>query len=266
MNMGATLFLVRASFLNMLAYRTRYYTGIVTYTVHVAVHSSILVAAWGAEGIKFTIQELVTFVAIGYIIRSCTFCNLDQEIGAQVADGSMVMDLLKPLDYPLMQFCRATGAMLFRLFIFTGPVGLAVFYFFDILPPQNLLATAFSTFLAFWMFAQLTFLIGLCAVKLHSINGLIRMKNHSLNLLMGLTIPLSFYNEYFPTVEKFLLLTPFPQMSHTPVMLYMGRLQDLHADSVQEVLIIQFLWTIVLTLLTRLAWMRVKKHIMIQGG
>jgi len=266
MNLAASYFLIRISFMNMLAYRSRYYTGIITYTVHVAVHSSILVAAWNQKMVDFSQAELVTFIAIGYIIRSCTFSNMDQEIAAQVADGSMVMDLLKPMDYLGMQFCRATGSMLFRLFIFTGPVGLAIFYFFDnIQLPQNIIPFVISTFLAYWLFAQVTFLVGLCAIKLHSIGGLIRMKNHLLNLLMGLTIPLSFYS-HFPLLDTLIRLTPFPEMSHTPVMIYMNRLDDLHAASVYEALQFQFLWALALTLLSRLLWLRVKKHIMIQGG
>jgi ABC-2 type transport system permease protein len=266
-NVNATLFFVRISFLNMLAYRSRYYTGILTYTVHVAVHSSILLAVWSSSMTHFTQAELMTFIAIGYIIRSCTFCNLDQEIASQITDGSMAMDLLKPLDYPAMQFARATGSMLFRLFIFTGPIGIAAFIMFkDIQGPQNLFAFVFSTFLAFWMFAQITFLIGLCAIKLHSIGGIIRVKNHALNLLMGLTLPLAFIKTYSETAHQIILLTPFPHMSHTPVMIYMNRLQDLHADSIMSALMNQFIWAVALTAVARFAWLAVKKHIMIQGG
>lgn len=253
--------------MNMLAYRSRYYTGILTYTVHVAVHSSILLAVWSSKMTHFTRAELMTFIAIGYIIRSCTFCNLDQEIGSQVTDGSMVMDLLKPLDYPSMQFARATGAMLFRLFIFTGPIGIVAFMLFeDIQLPQNFLAFALSTAMAFWMFAQITFLIGLCAIKLHSIGGLMRVKNHALNLLMGLTVPLHFIKNFSETIYDIIILTPFPHMSHTPVMIYMNRVQDLHADSITDALLHQFIWAVAMTVIARVAWLRVKKHIMIQGG
>ena len=63
------------AFLNMLAYRLRYYTGIVTYLHFVSVHYFIWQAVFaeqpsGARLNGFTFEEMVTYISIGWIARS----------------------------------------------------------------------------------------------------------------------------------------------------------------------------------------------------
>ncbi len=273
MNTLALWHVTRTSFINMLAYRMNYYTGIVTYTVHIAVNSSILIALQQGAGkdLGYGMSELLTFAAIGYFLRSCTFNNLDQHIAGQVNDGSMVTDLIKPVDYQMMMTARGVGEAAFRLFCFSVPIILANWLIYvvfpgeaTILPPEIPLPILFVTgALAFWIFAQITFMIGLCAVYMTSISGLLRLKNLGLNLLMGLLIPLTLFPDW---LRGFLDWTPFPQVSWVPVSLYMGRFDSLPGDSWVTPVMIQLGWAAVMTLLARTIWSRVKKHITVQGG
>src|SRR5438874_9147272 len=85
---------VRVGFINTLAYRLRYYTGIVTYFIYVSVYYFIWKAIYvqGASIEGFDFSAILTYVGVGWIIRSFYFNNIDQELSQQVAEGKLVMD------------------------------------------------------------------------------------------------------------------------------------------------------------------------------
>ena len=76
----------RVGFVNALAYRLRYFTGIVTYFIYVSVYYFIWKAIYehstSIEGFDFA--HLLTYIGVGWIIRSFYFNTIDQEIAYQV--------------------------------------------------------------------------------------------------------------------------------------------------------------------------------------
>ena len=79
----------RVGFVNTLAYRLRYYTGIVTYFIYVSVYYFIWKAIYehsaSIEGFDFA--HLLTYIGVGWIIRSFYFNNIDQDLAYQVMEG-----------------------------------------------------------------------------------------------------------------------------------------------------------------------------------
>ena len=102
---------LRVGFVNTLAFRLRYYTGIVTYFIYVSVYYFIWKAIYAhstnIEGFDFS--HLLTYVAVGWIIRSFYFSTIDQEMAYQVMEGRIAMDLVKPVNLQAMHVARALG-------------------------------------------------------------------------------------------------------------------------------------------------------------
>jgi ABC-2 type transport system permease protein len=119
----------RVGFINTLAYRLRYYTGIVTYFIYVSVYYFIWKAIYAhstsIEGFDFT--HLLTYIGVGWIIRSFYFNNIDQDIAYQVIEGRLAMDLIKPVNIQMMYVARAAGESVFRLALLTLPTALVLF-------------------------------------------------------------------------------------------------------------------------------------------
>src|ERR1051325_7900112 len=90
----------RMGFVDTLAYRLRYYTGIVTYFIYVSVYYFIWKAIFAhsshIEGFNFS--QILTYIAVGWIIRSFYFNNIDQDLATQVTEGMLVMNLIKPVN------------------------------------------------------------------------------------------------------------------------------------------------------------------------
>ena len=106
---------MRVGFVNTIAYRLRYYTGIVTYFLYVSVYYFIWKAIYehsaSIEGFDFS--HLLTYVAVGWIIRSFYYNNIDQDIAAQVLEGKLAMDLIKPVNPQWMYIAQALGESVF---------------------------------------------------------------------------------------------------------------------------------------------------------
>src|SRR5713101_2425969 len=228
----------RVGFVNILAFRLRYYTGIVTYLINVTVYYFIWRAVYGpAAGATTTLAgydlgQMLTYVAVGWIIRSFYWNTIDQEMAYEVLEGKIAMQLIKPVSVQGMWLARAVGESAFRLGMLTAPTAVVVALVFPVRPP----ASAGS----FLLMGAINFMIGTCAIPLKSILALIRAKYWLIELLSGLLVPMSFFPAPVRSVAAWL---PFEHIAYTPLQIYLGKLT---AAQAAVALLTQWMWVAVL--------------------
>ena len=255
----------RVGFVNTLAYRLRYLTGIVTYFIYVSVYYFIWKAIFehSTSIAGFDFPHLLTYVGVGWIIRSFYFNNIDQEIAYQVIEGRLAMDLIKPVNLQLMYMARAAGESVFRLGMLTAPTTLVLFMVYPLRPPASLgHAGAFlaSVTMSFLIVAAINFAGGTFALRLQSILGLLRAKFFLLELFSGLLLPISFFPAVF---QKIFSLLPFEYISYVPMLIYLGKL---NAAGLIRAICIQVFWVGVLMALGDIMWRWSCRNVIIQGG
>ena len=259
---------IRNAFLEMLAYRLRYYTGIFTYLLFVSVHYFIWKAVYAAQPagtvIKgFTLSEMVSYVAIGWIARSLYFSNIDEVIDELVRSGQISIYLLRPVNFQLMLLSKAIGESLFRLSFFSLPIGTVILLTFPVSPPASLAHFALfllATLGGFFVLALINFLVGLLAFDFKSIRGVMRAKYFLVQLLSGLLLPLTF----FPTwVQPILEALPFKIIAYVPLQFYLGKISV--ADSWGVFLSI-VVWILLFAIAGKLVAKRAFAKLTIQGG
>jgi ABC-2 type transport system permease protein len=255
----------RVGFVNTLAYRLRYYTGIVTYFIYVSVYYFIWKAIYehsaSIEGFDFA--HLLTYIGVGWIIRSFYFNNIDQDLAYQVMEGRLAMDLIKPVNIQMMYVARAAGESVFRLALLTVPTALVLFWVYPLRRPAsfgNTAAFLVSVALSFLIVAAINFAVGTFALRLQSILGLLRAKFFLLELFSGLLLPMTF----FPQIaQKILGLLPFQYISYVPMLIYLGKLNGL---GLVRAIAIQIFWVAVLMALGDALWRWSTRKVIIQGG
>lgn len=257
---------IRIGFVNILAFRLRYYTGIITYLINVTVYFFIWRAVFAnATGsiAGFSLSQILTYVSVGWILRSFYWNTIDQEMAYEVIDGKIAMDLIKPVSVQWMWLARAMGESAFRLILLTAPTAIIVTLLFPVLPPASKLN--FALFLvaaigSFFIMGALNFIIGTCAIPLTSILALIRAKFWLIELLSGLLIPLSFFPRSLQIISSCL---PFEHIANTPLQIYLGRLS---LTETLRLLAIEYFWVAALLFLGHLWWQRATRKITIHGG
>jgi ABC-2 type transport system permease protein len=256
---------VRVGFVNTLAYRLRYYTGIVTYFIYVSVYYFIWKAiyenATSIEGFDF--GHMLTYIAVGWIIRSFYFNNIDQDMAYAVAEGKLAMDLIKPVRPQFMYIAQSLGESLFRLALLTTPTALVLLLVYPIQKPASLphfMGFVASVLMSFFIVAAINFSVGTFAIRLKSILGLLRAKYFLLELFSGLLIPISFFPQIFRDIFSVL---PFQSISYIPVLIYLGKISG---ASVLKALGVQIVWFLALLAIGAALWRWSSRKITIQGG
>ena len=261
----AALPFARIGFLNMLAFRARYYVGVLTYLFNVSVYYFIWRAVFrqGASVAGLTLADMVTYVAVGWAIRSFYFNEIDRELGTQVQEGKLAMNLIRPVDFQTVMIADAAGQSAFRALLFTVPIAVVLALLFPLKPPASAAAGALflvSAVLSFFLVAAINFVVGLIAIRSKSILGILRAKYLLLELLSGLLIPTTLFPEPLRSV---LFASPFPHINFTPAALYLGKATGLKAAGL---LALQGGWTLALLAIGQIAWRRSRQRITIQGG
>jgi len=261
---------VRLAFLKFLAYRLRYYTGVISYTIFVTGNAYIYQALYesrpAAEGLEIgglTLPEMITYIAVAWIGRSFTFNNIDRTLSSQVQQGEIAMQLIKPLHPQTVMMFEAVGEAAFRLLLFTLPIMVVVVPLYKIQGPADPLTyawTLLSFILALVMGSQLNFLVGCLAFDLKNITGVIRAKHISLDFLSGVLVPFTFFPIWFQTLMGWL---PFQGLSYVPVTIYLGKRSG---DDLWLGLGLQLVWAVALFLAGRLYWNRAVRRVTVQGG
>ncbi len=258
----------RITFLKMLAYRLRYYTGVASYLIFVAGNTFVFRAVYrgfpeGTEVGGYDATTIITYIAIAWIGRSLTFNNIDREIATQVTEGNIAQNLMKPIDFQTMTYFGALGEMGFRLVLFTLPISLVIFPLFRVAGPASASAAAvavLSFFLAFLVSSGVNFIVGTFALHLKSILGLVRAKYVVLELLTGALVPLSFFPEPWRRIVE---LLPFQAISYVPVTIWMGQREG---SELTAALGLQLFWAVALAGLGAVLWRIGVRRTTVQGG
>jgi ABC-2 type transport system permease protein len=256
---------VRIGFLNMLAYRARYYVGVLTYLFNVAVYYFIWRAVFrhSPTVMGMTLPQMITYVAVGWTIRSFYFNEIDRDIAGQVQEGRLAMNLIRPVNFQTVMVFDAAGQSAFRAVLFTVPIGIVVALLFPVQLPASvgaLFLFLFSAIVSFFLVAALNFVVGLIAIRTKSIMGILRAKYLVLEVLSGLIIPTTLFPQPFRSI---LFASPFPHINYTPAALYLGKATGAEAA---RLLLLQTAWTVVLLALGQVIWRRSRHRITIQGG
>ncbi|MBI3209007.1 MAG: ABC-2 family transporter protein [Candidatus Solibacter usitatus] len=265
MNARALFAFARMGFLDMLAYRVRYYTGVINYFINVTVYYFIWKAVFSANpGYGgFRMEEMITYVAVGWIIRSFYFNNIDWDLSISIQEGKIAMEMMRPVSLPLSYIGRAMGEAAFRAILLAIPVSIVLAIVFPILPPKSPahLGLFFLSLLgSVLIVASLNFLVGSCALVLISIQGLLRFKFWMQELLSGLLVPLALFPAPLRAVSSWL---PFEHIGYTPMMIYLGKTSF---AQVRSTLMLELCWVVGLLFAGVWVWNRLSRAITIQGG
>src|SRR3984885_5526976 len=101
----------RVGFVNILAFRLRYFTGIITYFLNVMVYYFIWSAVYSSRQsiAGNNLAQMIPYVSVGWMIRSFYWKTIDQEMAYEVIEGKIAMDLIKPVSVQWMWISRAIG-------------------------------------------------------------------------------------------------------------------------------------------------------------
>ncbi|SDD89607.1 ABC-2 type transport system permease protein [Paenibacillus sp. UNCCL117] len=262
---NAYLEIIRIRFLMMLAYRVNYYSGIIIYALNIGAYYFLWKAIYGTKEVLggLTLEQMTTYVAVGWMARAFYFNNLDREIANEIKDGSVAVQFIRPYNYILVKLMQGLGEGLFRLLLFSTPGMVIVSLLFSVkLPTDPKLWVIFliMLFFSFLINTQLNIITGLSAFFLENNEGLMRMKRVAVDLFSGLVVPMSFFPGW---AEGILKLLPFQAITYLPGKVFTGAVSG---GAAYHGLLVQILWVVLLLAPLYILWRSARTRLFVQGG
>lgn len=214
----------------------------------------------------FTSTEMVVYIVISYITAQIININIEGTIAYEIRDGSVAVNLIRPISYKKRVFAESLGEVLLRSLTILLPlwIGFLAYRFVTIreLPPNigTVLLFLISLFLGYMIMFLFNFIFGLSAFFVTYIWGFMVCKGVILRFFSGELIPIIF----FPSaVQKALQYLPFSSINYTPVMIYMEKFT---MNELISALCVQVVWVVILFVLMNVLWQSAIKRLTVLGG
>ena len=213
-----------------------------------------------------TKNEMVIYVFMTYVTGNMVMVGVADEISDHVMEGSVAMNLIKPIDYRMSLIAKAFGTVVYRfvapsIFIWVGlEIYKAKVLGMGVTPVQKILLYLISVIMSFLVYVLFDFCFGMVAFVTTYMFGMQMAESAILSFLCGQLIPISFFPEAMQKVFEFL---PFSSMLYTPVMVYLGKYDG---SQLAFVLVRQLVWIVLLYALGSFLWKKVTKRLVVLGG
>lgn len=215
---------------------------------------------------SFTLVDMVMYLFVSNITRYLVGTDASYSVGEEIRDGSIVMRMIKPVNYDLSIMFFELGQKVIILLGIGIPmlIGIEIYRYqmsgMILFSGINLFFFLISILLAYLLNFYLNICMGFAAFYLKNLWGFNILKDNIFNFLSGAIIPLAFMPKACQTVLNSL---PFASLSYTPVMIYMGKYQG---QQIFWMVGLQVIWLILIYGLSKLIWKRAVKHLTVQGG
>jgi len=236
---------------------TQLFWGLITVMIYRAFYA-------GSETSEpITLGQTITFLWLGQSFLRILPWTVDKEIEAQVKNGNVAYELVRPLHLYALWFARAFAHLAAPTAMRCAPVLILAGLFLGLQAPVSLaagLAFFVSVILAFFLSSSIVTLVMISLFWTISGEGIKRMMPHITVLLSGMVVPLPLFPGW---MQPFLSFQPFRGVMDIPCRLYTGVIPA--AEAVYY-FAFQIAWTLFFIWLGRYCAHRAMKKFVIQGG
>ena len=218
---------VAKSFQKRMQYRVANLAGLTTnfffLLVHVFVYTAFYAAATGPQPLD--LDEVITyFVLCQVFFMLMPFFGARSDVTNAIKDGSVALQLTKPVDFHGYWLADECGRAYYHLFMRGFPTFLISNIFFKVTIPQHpsvLLAFAVSMTLAIFMSAAITITIFSTAFWTLDTTGISGISASVITFFSGMLVPIALWPEWLAHIAGWL---PFGGLIDVPFSIYLGKL------------------------------------------
>lgn len=212
----------------------------------------------------FSLNEMIIYVLMSFLTSLMISVDISYDISKEVKDGSIAINLIKPISYEKRMMFQAFGNVMYNFVVIfiLGFIAINIlFYKYTAsLSVINILLYIISTIFGILINFYFSYTFGLLSFKITNMWGLSQIMQSIVQLLSGALIPIVFFPRI---VQKLITFLPFSSTIYTPTMIYLGKLTGI---SLIKALFIQIIWIVILAIIAKLMWNTLVKKLTILGG
>jgi len=255
--------LTRAMIRSALRYRMNFFMGMFGMVFQLVALLAVwrVLRAGGPVG-GFTWEQMRPYLLIGFTCGMLVSSFTDWRMAYRIVDGTVSLDLVKPVDYQWARLAEIVGGIVIELVLAAvlwvavvaigGPVALP--------PPGLLTLFLLSMVLVVPLKFLITYAAALGCFWTHYYNGIRWTQQAVVGLLSGMMIPIAMFPGWLATAAAWL---PFAGVASTPGLIFTGRVD---AAEALRLVAVQAGWVLVLWFGARLAFRGAVKQLTVHGG
>jgi ABC-2 type transport system permease protein len=244
-------------------YRFEVFTSIASLAVRVYLLRVVWVALYARNAAPHDMQlhTIITYSTVALLMGLILDIDQTRLLHDKLHDGSIVVDMMKPISVPFYLFADGTGEVMFHAALIVPSLALALLIVHIDVPPAPVLgAFAVSFFLGYFVGFCLNFMLNCIAFWTLEISAVQLIMTWVTDLLGGQIVPLLFFPE---AVQQAIFALPFAAMFSTPLLIYIGAIPP---ERYVEVMGLQALWIVVLGGIATVMWRAGTRRVVVQGG
>ncbi|RKU09673.1 hypothetical protein C6503_21205 [Candidatus Poribacteria bacterium] len=257
---------VTKSFQKRMQYRVANLAGLATNFFFLLVHIFVYTAFYAARTgpLPLNLNEVITyFVLCQVFFMLMPFWGARSEVTNAIKDGSVALQLTKPVDFHAYWFADECGRACYYLFMRGLPTFLISILFFSVeIPtqPTTLMAFVISMTLATFMSAAITITIFSSAFWTLDTTGISGLSYSIITLFSGMLVPIALWPEWLAHIAAWL---PFAGLIDIPFSIYLGKIIGIETwIAIGK----QMIWVAFFLALGRILLRRGFSRLVIQGG
>ena len=256
----------RKSFQKRMQYRVANLAGLTTNFFFLLVHIFVYTAFYAAstDPQPLDLNEIITYFVLCQVsFMLMPFWGAGSEVTSAVKDGSVALQLTKPVDFQVYWFTDECGRACYYLLMRGLPTFLISLLFFQVAIPQQpavLMAFAVSMTFSIFLSAAITITIFSSAFWTLDTTGISGMSYSVITLFSGMLVPIALWPEWLAHIARWL---PFEGLIDVPFSIYLGKITGI---SVWVAIAKQMAWSLFFVGFGRLLLNRGFSRLVIQGG
>jgi ABC-2 type transport system permease protein len=257
--------IIKIRTLALLRYRAAAFAGVCTQLFWGLVFVMIFQAFYkGASAQEpLSLQNTLTFVWIGQALLRLLPWTVDKEIEAQIKNGYVAYELIRPLHLYRLWFVKSLAICLVPTLMRAPPVFIIAGFFLQLASPISaaaLLGFAAAVFFALLLSSAIATLIIISLFWTLSGEGIKRALPQLTVFLSGMIVPLPLFPSW---MQPFLNWQPFRGIIDIPSRIYTGVIP---ADQILYYLAFQAAWLLVFIGFGKWLMSRAQNRFVVQGG
>ncbi len=256
----------RKSFQKQMQYRVANLAGLTTnfffLLVQIFVYTAFYAARPGPQPLN--LNDIITyFVLCQSFLMLMPLWGTRSEIANAIKDGSVALQLTKPVDFQTYWFADELGKACYYLLMRALPTFLLSSLFFKVTIPQqpaSLMAFAVSMTLAIFMSTSITITVYGTAFWTLDATGIVGIAHSIITFFSGMLVPLALWPGWLAQIGGWL---PFEGLVNIPFSIYLGKITGF---AILMAIGKQLIWSVFFCAIGRIILNLGFSRLVIQGG
>lgn len=261
--------MVTCTYSQMTKYKVTFFTSLFNIIVKIVAMAMVWKSVYAQNIVEFqlTLKQMLIYSTMSIALSQClTWWDGPHYYALEsIQSGTVILDILKPISFPLQLLLRGSSEFVLNIFVYTIPTilaGIALLQINFSTHVINIFLLFIALICSYLILFEFQLILTFISIRTLELNGIIHFFHAIVMLLSCQIIPIGMYPAF---IQNIINTLPFKYVFYFPLSILTS---DIPFDKkiFISTLVSEVLWMIIIGIICALMWKKNKRIICIQGG